>query len=137
MSARALAPLALALVVTACAAKRPVLYPNDVLVETGPELAELDIDACLELAAAYGHEAKPAEDVAKETAKGSAVGAAVGGAAGAVTSGSGPRAAAGAAGGAVLGFFRGLFRSRDPDPIQRSFVEQCLRERGYQPIGWR
>ncbi len=137
MRVRALALLVAALGVAGCAAKRPVLYPNAIFVEEGQVAGERAIDDCVELAAAYGHEATPTQDVAKETAKGSAVGAAVGGAVGAATSRSGPRAAGGAAGGAVLGFFRGLFRSRDPDPIQRRFVEQCLRDWGYQPIGWR
>jgi hypothetical protein len=134
---RALALCFAALCVGGCAAKRPVLYPNAILVEEGHVAGERAIDDCLEFAAAYGHEATPTRDVAKETAKGSVVGAATGGAVGAATSRSGPRAAGGAAGGAVIGFFRGLFSSRDPDPIQRRFVEQCLRDRGYQPIGWR
>ena len=42
-----------------------------------------------------------------------------------------------AAAGAIGGLFRGLFRSREPDPVFRNYVDQCLRERGYQPIGWR
>ncbi|MBW2448714.1 MAG: hypothetical protein JRG83_22750, partial [Deltaproteobacteria bacterium] len=46
-------------------------------------------------------------------------------------------AATGAAGAAAGGLVRGLFRSREPDPVERRFVEQCLRDRGYQPIGWR
>ena len=46
-------------------------------------------------------------------------------------------AAAGAAGSAVVGLVRGLFRSREPDPVYRRFVEKCLREKGYEPIGWK
>ena len=38
---------------------------------------------------------------------------------------------------AAGGLVRGLLRWREPDPVERRFVEQCLRERGYQPIGWR
>lgn len=32
---------------------------------------------------------------------------------------------------------RGMRASRNPDPIERRFVEECLAERGYKPIGWR
>jgi hypothetical protein len=46
-------------------------------------------------------------------------------------------AGAGAAGGATAGFFHWLFGARDPDPLERSYVDTCLRERGYQPMGWR
>ena len=144
MSGRTVAALLALLALAACSPKRPVLYPNQRLYDTGREMADAEIDRCVQLAADYGHQANPKKDVAKNTATGAAVGGAVGGAAGAAsrgsagaaTHGSGQRAAAGAAGGAVLGFFRGLFRSRDPDPIERRFVEQCLRDEGYQPIGW-
>ena len=46
-------------------------------------------------------------------------------------------AAAGAAGGGARSFLHGLFRWRDPDPIERNFVQECLRQRGYHVIGWR
>ncbi len=136
MSGRTVAALLALLALAACSPKRPVLYPNPRLYDTGREAAEAEIDQCLQRAADYGHQADPKKDVAKQTATGAAVGGAVGGAAGAASRGSGHRAAAGAAGGAVLGFFRGLFRSRDPDPIEKRFVEECLRNEGYQPIGW-
>jgi hypothetical protein len=31
---------------------------------------------------------------------------------------------------------RGLFAWREPDPIERAFVQECLGERGYRVIGW-
>ena len=74
---------------------------------------------------------KPAATAAAEVL--SAVGAAVG----AVTGRPGTGAAAGAAGGGVGGFFRGIFGSSEPDPVYKRYVETCLRERGYQPIGWK
>jgi hypothetical protein len=32
---------------------------------------------------------------------------------------------------------RGALTSGDPDPVFRNFVDRCLREKGYDPIGWR
>jgi hypothetical protein len=32
---------------------------------------------------------------------------------------------------------RGLFRSREPDATYRSYVNRCLRDLGYDPVGWR
>jgi hypothetical protein len=42
-----------------------------------------------------------------------------------------------AAGGGTAGLIRGLCRSRDLDPaVKRRFVEKCLRDKGYEVIGW-
>ena len=46
-------------------------------------------------------------------------------------------AGAGAAGGAAGALTRGVIRSGDPDPVYQRFVEKCLRDKGYEPIGWR
>jgi hypothetical protein len=129
--------LAGALLLGGCAPKRPVLYPNRTLEEVGYAAAERDIDNCLAFAEAYGLEAQPEARTAKSTVAGGAIGGAAGAAAGAVRGNPGRRAGAVAAGGAAAGFMRGLFRWRDPDPIQARFVQICLREQGYQVIGWR
>lgn len=120
----------------ACATQRPVLYPNARLKAVGTAAAQQDIDECLQRAAAAGYESKTEGKVAGSTAGGAGVGAAVGAAAGAVVGRPGPGAAMGAAGGGTAGLIRGLFHSRDLDPVQRRFVEQCLQEKGYQVIGW-
>jgi hypothetical protein len=120
-----------------CAQRRPVLYPNDHLKSVGSEAAARDIDECLVLAHQSGHESKPGETVAKNTAGGAVAGAAVGTAVGAVLGNYGRGAGAGAAGGGTRGLLRGMRASRNPDPIERRFVEECLAERGYKPIGWR
>lgn len=120
----------------ACAAKRPLLYPNARLEAVGPAAAQQDIDDCLQRAAAGGYKANADGKVAGSTAVGAAAGAAVGAATGAVVGRAGAGAAMGAAGGGTAGLLRGLFRSRDLDPVQRRFVEECLREKGYQVIGW-
>jgi len=35
------------------------------------------------------------------------------------------------------GRLRGLFKAREPSPVYKNFVDRCLRERGYEPIGWK
>ena len=125
------------LLVTGCAQKRPVLYPNATLEQQGQQAAQADIKACIELAKAHRTGGDQGEALAKKTGKGAVIGGAVGGAVGAVTGSLGRGAAAGAAGGAAGGLTGGLFESREPDPITRRFVERCLREKGYEPIGWK
>ncbi|MHC4269551.1 MAG: hypothetical protein ACYSWS_00015 [Planctomycetota bacterium] len=46
-------------------------------------------------------------------------------------------AAMGAAGGATGGFMWGLFNAKEVDPVQKNFVEECLRLKGYKVIGWK
>ena len=126
-----------ALLLIACATKRPVLYPNSHLYTVGQIAAERDIDQCIQLARDYGADTGQGERVAKNTAGGAAVGGAAGGAAGAVWGRPGRGAAAGAAGGAAAAMTRSILNSGDPQPVFRGFVEKCLRDKGYVPIGWR
>ena len=125
------------LTILACAQQRPVLYPNAHLTHVGKETAETDIDECMQKAADYGAKENSGVRVAKDTTKGAAVGGAAGAAVGAVTGNAGRGAAAGAAGGGAAGMTRSMINSGKPDPVFRKFVEQCLRDKGYQPIGWR
>jgi hypothetical protein len=125
------------LLLAACSQKRPVLYPNYHLEQVGDEAAQTEIDDCIRFAKEYGASSSSSGKVAKSTAGGGAVGAAGGAATGAVLGSVGSGAAAGAAGGAAVGLVRGLFRSREPDPVFQRFVEKCLREKGYEPIGWK
>jgi uncharacterized protein YcfJ len=120
-----------------CAKKRPVLYPNLTYQTAGASAAMADIDECIQLAADHGHATDAGKNVATSTAKGAATGAVVGGAVGAVTGRPGRGAAAGAAGGGAGGMMKGVWKSGDPDDIERRFVEQCLRDKGYQVIGWK
>jgi outer membrane lipoprotein SlyB len=120
----------------ACAAQRPVLYPEGRVEAVGAEAAQRDIDDCLQKASAAGYTANPGGQVAGSIAVGAAAGAAVGAAVGAFAGGAGTGAAMGAAGGGTGGLIRGLFRSRDLNPVQRRFVEKCLKEKGYEVIGW-
>lgn len=122
----------------ACAAaKQPILAPNEHLQGMEPEAIQRDIDECIRLATEIGSGSQRSREIAGQTAVGAVTGAAAGTVAGAVTGSPGLGAAAGAAGGATGGFLSGLFRSSDLDPAQRRYVEECLRQKGYKPIGWR
>ena len=120
---------------SACASPGPVLYPNDHLKTVGEEQSRLDIRECQRQAAEYV-KSNAAADTAKSTAIGAAAGAVVGGAVGAVTGDLGRGAAAGAAGGGTAGLLGGLFRSSKPSPVHMNYVDRCLREKGYDVIGW-
>jgi len=133
---RAVASSAILLALVACAAKRPVLYPNDAYRNAGPDGVARDVDGCIEFAKSSGYSAEPAARAGEGAAGGAAVGAATGAAIGAVLGNAGSGAAAGAAGGGARSFLHGLFRWRDPDPIERNFVQECLHQRGYRVIGW-
>lgn len=124
-----------ALLLLSCASARPIVYPNEKLRASGQVALQADIDACMAEAHEYvrtGH----VKDVAKSTAEGAVVGGAVGAATGAVL-GEGRGAAAGAAGGAAGAFTRGILGSRQPDAVEKAYVNRCLQKRGYEVLGWR
>ena len=129
--------LALIPLLAGCATQRPVLYPNQHLEQVGKDGAKRDIDACMELASSADLEKSKAGEAAKSTATGAAVGGAAGAVGGAIMGSAGRGAGAGAAIGAVGGLARGLFSASEPDPLFKNYVNICLRERGYQTIGWK
>ncbi len=125
------------LILWGCADKRPVLYPNAHLKQVGEEAARRDVDECFRYAQESGAEGSKGTEIAKNTAGGAAMGGAVGAATGAVLGNLGRGTAAGAAGGAAGGLVKGIFDSADPDPVFKNFVDRCLREKGYESIGWK
>ena len=126
-----------ALLLLACATERPVLYPNSHLYAVGQITAERDIDKCMQMARDYNADDGQGERVAHDAAGGAAVGGAAGAATGAVWGSPGRGAAAGAAGGAAAAMTRSILDSGRPQPVFQGFVEKCLRDKGYVPIGWR
>lgn len=122
-------------ILTGCSTKRPVLYPNEHLQKVGHAQAQIDIEECYRRADAY-IKSEPGKEIAKNAAQAGTVGAATGAAVGAVYGKAGRGAAAGAAGGAVVATTSGIFRSKEPTPVYQNFVNRCLREKGYEPIGW-
>lgn len=126
------------MVLWGCAASKPILYPNAHFRQVGEAAAEQDIEECFALAKEAG--ATPnqgkAGQVAGSTAAGGAIGSAAGAVGGAVVGHPGRGSMVGAAGGATGGLLRGLFRKSQPSSAYRQFVNRCLQERGYEPVGW-
>jgi Glycine-zipper domain len=125
--------------VAGCASTpRPVLYPNAHLSAVGQAQADADLAECRRLAEAAGASAGSGqgEQAAKSGAVGGAIGGATGAVGGAILGRPGTGAALGAATGATAGLMRSLFRRDEPSQAYRGFVDRCLRERGYDPVGW-
>ena len=138
---RRLALVLLGVACAGCAAQHPVLYPGAAFTRVAPEQRARDVDECTQRADAYvsGHHVDAAR-VGTHAAAGAVIGGAAGAAGGAVLGSPARHAAAGAAGGGagglVHGHFRSMFGANKPDRAHRRFVERCLRERGYDTIGW-
>jgi len=136
--------LFVAVALAGCSATRPTLYPNEQYNKVGATQADEDIAACEAQAQEYvktgGDGGKKATEAARNTGVGAAVGAASGAVGGAIGGNVGEGAAVGAASGATAGLlgtmFGWMFQRSEPDPVYRNFVEKCLRDKGYEPIGW-
>jgi outer membrane lipoprotein SlyB len=131
-------PLVMALAMAGCAPTRPILYPNAHFNAVGSAAADRDIASCMELAASAGADAagSGAGQAAGRTAGGAAVGAAAGAVGGAVVGSAGSGSAIGAANGATAGLLHWLFSKPHRSPAFENFVNRCLQERGYEPVGW-
>jgi len=134
----------LALAAAGCSARRPVLYPNDQFNKVGDAKAQQDITDCMSRAEQYvksgGQAGQVAQQAGGRAAVGAGVGAATGVVGGAITGNPGEGAAVGAASGATAGLLSSLFdswRSQEVDPVYANFVDRCLRDHGYEPIGWK
>ena len=121
----------------ACATQRPVLYPNAKYKQSGEQAAQRDIDDCSRLAQEAGASPRGNDRIASGGVGGAAVGGATGAVAGAIRGGNVlDRAAAGAAIGGTAGAVHGAVRSGEPGSVYKGFMQRCLRERGYDVIGW-
>ena len=125
-------------VLAGCASQppRPVLYPNSHLQSVGQAQADRDIAECRQLALSSGVAEKKSGEVGKKATTGAAIGGASAGAWGLVRGDPGQSALGGAAAGAAAGVVRGGIQSMETSPIFKNFVQRCLRERGYEVIGW-
>lgn len=137
-SHKLLLPIPVLLLMSGCAAPKPILYPNAHLKQVGESAAAQDIEDCSAMAKEAG--ATPSQgkggQVAGSTAAGGVIGSAAGAVGGAVVGHPGRGAMVGAAGGATGGLLRGLFRKSPPSQAFKQFVNRCLQERGYEPVGW-
>jgi phage tail tape-measure protein len=134
--------VSLLLGILACASQRPVLSSNEHLMRVGAEVGKRDIDECIARAEARSTESGDSTgNVVAGTATSSVVGAAAGGAGGAVVGQAAQGAAVGAVGGLVgslmQALLQGLFRPKPPRPSNQQVVDSCLRQKGYEPAGWK
>lgn len=122
----------------ACSAPQPIFYPNDHLKSVGRKASNRDIADCKRMAKQYGASEGPgkAAKAARSTAAGAGGGAVTGVVGGAIAGSAGRGAAIGAATGATAGLLKGLFSRPKPSQTYTAFVNRCLKERGYDVIGW-
>jgi hypothetical protein len=113
------------------------MYPNSHYKSVSMEVVNRDIYECMRLANESGAATNKGGETAKSAAGNAAVGGAAGAAAGAVHGNVGRGAASGAAAASAATVMRGILKSDDPDPVYKTFVNKCLRDRGYEPIGWK
>jgi len=119
---------------------KPVFYPNAKLNAVGQDRANLDAEACMSQAHVAG---LTPEEKDNAVAHGAEKGAAVGGVAaavGALVRGRGvdgviERGAQGAAVGGSAGAVAGAFHDK-PSSTYRHYVQRCLKDKGYDVIGW-
>lgn len=128
--------------VAGCAARRPVLYPDQRAERAGNE--GRDVAECEQLASDRGAPGR-GNEIARDTVVGTGTGAAVGAVGGAFFGGAGRGAffggagrgaAAGAAAGATASVLNGILRGSGPNDTYKSFVAVCLADRGHRVIGW-
>jgi hypothetical protein len=117
--------------------QQPVLYPNDHYRSVGAETAQMDVAACMTRAENEAPKDNVAKGAAINTVGGAAVGAAAGAIGGAIAGSPGTGAAAGAAVGTAAGLGKTAYDTSKPQETFKGFTEACLRERGYEVIGWK
>ncbi len=127
---------AVMLLMAGCATtQKPVLYPNSHLNNVGDAAAQRDIDDCMRLADNAGV-SKSNNQVLNRGAEGAAVGGAAAAVGTLIRGGSVVEGAAvGAAVGGTAGAVHGAFQN-NANPTYRNYVQRCLRDRGYDVIGW-
>jgi hypothetical protein len=122
-----------------CAGPKPILYPNAHFESVGKRVAESDIEGCREMADAAGANRDPDKvtRTMRRTAAEGAIYGAAGAAGGAVVGNAGRWAGAGAAFGAAAALMRAILFQRPPtSQAHIAFVNRCLQDLGYDPIGW-
>lgn len=127
---------ALGLAGCASTPQQPRFYPNAHYEQVGATQAQYDIDACRQLAADSGVGTNKDGAVGERATQGAVLGGISAGVWGLIRGDAGERALAGAAAGAATGAAAGGFESADTSPTYKRFMERCLRERGYDVIGW-
>lgn len=117
-----------------------VLYPNATLSRVGEAQARAEVDGCMARAAQAGLTPEQKNNaVARRAGEGAAT-AGVASAVGALITGRSSdvlrAGAAGAVVGGSAGAVSGAFYNDKANPVYRQFVQRCLREKGFDVIGW-
>lgn len=136
MTARMSILMMLIAFITGCAAKRPVLYPNELYRSVGAEKAEQEITSCLKLAEDANAQGHLADEVAAKTGKSALIGGATGAVVGAIGGSALRGSLIGAAAGGTVALVSSAMKGPEDSPVFRRFVEICLYEKGYQVLGW-
>ena len=136
MQSRILVAMVVLFLCTGCAAKRPVLYPNELYRSTGSEKAQQEIDDCLKRAEEANAQGRLADEVALKTGKSALVGGATGAVIGAISGSALRGGLIGAAAGGTVALVSSAMKGPEDSPVFRRFVEICLYEKGYQVLGW-
>jgi len=122
-----------------CAGPKPILYPNAHYQSVGQRVAQSDIEGCRDRADAAGANRDPSKvtRTARNTVAGGAIGGAAGAAGGAVVGHAGRGAGVGAASGAAAALMRSLlFQRSTTSKTHINYVNRCLEDLGYEPVGW-
>lgn len=122
--------------VSGCAAKRPVLYPNEQYRILGEEQAQKEIESCYKQAQEADAQGRLADEVASRTGKSALVGGATGAVVGAFSGSALRGGLIGAAAGGTVALVGGALRGPEDSAIFRRFVEFCLADKGLQVMGW-
>ena len=136
MGVRLLVVMVILSISAGCAAKRPVLYPNELYRSTGSEKAQQEIDDCLKRAEEANAQGRLADEVALKTGKSALVGGATGAVVGAISGSALRGGLIGAAAGGTVAFVSSAMKGPEDSPVYRRFVDICLYEKGYQVLGW-
>lgn len=107
---RALSALGVGVIVITGCSQRPVLYPNEHIRRVGASAADRDIDDCI-------RQAEESRSAGGATAAGEPDASA--------RVPSSPAAA-----------ISGLFGKPELSSVQKVFINKCLRDKGYDPVGW-
>jgi len=122
-----------------CSGPKPILYPNAHYQSVGQSVAESDIAGCRAAADAAGANRDPSKVTAagRSAAVGGVIGGAAGAAGGAVVGHAARGAGVGAASGAAAALMRAiLFQRPTTSQAHIAYVDRCLRDLGYEPVGW-
>ncbi len=98
-------------ILAGCATERPVLYPNGHARDVGRWAADRDVDDCMLRGEQYVNGLNRPDAIIEETITGSA--------------------------GLPAPLMHDSAHRRDPGLLFRSFVNRCLRQRGYEPLVWK